>query len=123
MTRLREVNELLQTQGWRQGSIGRVGEPVCEIGALRTIYGGEVVLFPNFLCTMNEHLKHRDFMEYMADLNTVHKVIIEQYPDRVTEEDIMEGRAIPVFNDHTDTTLDDIIRVNEKAAIMREESR
>lgn len=46
-------------------------------------------------------------------------IIQAQYPERFTRH----GAVVPFFNDHPDTTLADVERVLEKAAVKWEEER
>ena len=50
------------------------------------------------------------------DYSALASVISEQYPDRIQPD-----WYIPAFNDHPDTTFEDIERVCEKAYIKRQE--
>ena len=47
------------------------------------------------------------------------RVIWEQYPDRVWDND--DDMAVAHFNDHPDTTFDDVRTVFEKAAVRWDE--
>ncbi len=51
------------------------------------------------------------------------KIAVEQYPDRVTEPgDSHTGiRLFAQFNDHPETTKDEVVAVMEKAAVAWEE--
>lgn len=50
-----------------------------------------------------------------ADIRLVNEVIEDQYPER------SGGIGVSRFNDHPETTVEDVVRVLEKAAVRKDE--
>ena len=63
----------------------------------------------------------------LPEARLLHSVICDQYLDRVVRRDVDDfwkerpSTAVWRFNDHRDTTVNDVIRVLEKAAIRADE--
>lgn len=64
-----------------------------------------------------------DFYEARADpeVQVLASVIGEHYPDRVNEQ-LFPDSVVWLFNDHADTTVDEVRMVLEKAAIRYDEA-
>lgn len=102
--RIRHAIELLASRGWTQGRFTGDGGAHCLQGALYAAHGctprrpGEVVAG-----------------DLSADIRLVNETIAAEYPDR------FGAVGISRFNDHPDTTVDDVVRVLEKSALRRDE--
>jgi hypothetical protein len=93
MNPLEEAKQSLTTKGWRKdGQEGPNGE--------------RCLIF---------HLPIKDGV-----WEAVHDVLLEQYPDRTHYSEVV-GFGIVQFNDHPDTTREDVDLVLEKAAALYEE--
>jgi hypothetical protein len=87
----------LKKYGWTQGTYGGVAGPNCLLGALSQLQADALIV------------------------SGLAEVIQEQYPDRALIN-VPAGFGVVVdFNDHPDTTLDDILLVLDKAARKAEE--
>jgi hypothetical protein len=88
------ITELQKPNGWRQGSMGEWRQPddaVCLWGAIcRTVQSVDWTF-----------------------QSAVTPIIREHFPERIGWKH--SSWAVPEFNDHHDTTLDDVILVCEKA--------
>jgi len=89
---------------WYKGGLGDGAGNWCGIGHLQ-----EVAPFRNA----------HDYGQQQMD-----KVAEEQYPDRLGSKDGAGFQLVPfaAFNDHPDTTEDEVIAVMEKAAILWDET-
>ena len=90
---------------WYQGDMeNEDGTACCGLGWLARAES-------NYNLSIMEKIDSGDFMD---------KVAFEQYPDRAVDP---EGdlRYFAAFNDHPDTTEDEVIAVMEKAAIRWDE--
>jgi galactitol-specific phosphotransferase system IIB component len=85
----------LSRRGWVKGYIEDAQGRVCLLGALSHCSGG------------------------IGASTIVEKVIVEQYPERYDAAVYMNHVAR--FNDHPDTTLEDVVMVMEKAALRLDE--
>jgi hypothetical protein len=108
MNTIDKVLDKIKEIGWHQGNYVNSDEDgnligVCMIGAFRK---AELYEWSNW--------EFANPAFYMP----VEEVIKEQFPDRLIYSG-MEG--IPAFNDHEDTTLDDVLLVLEKASIKYDE--
>lgn len=103
--RIREAIELLASRGWTQGRFSDERGSVCLQGALYAAYGctprrpGEAVTG-----------------DLAADIRLLNETIAAEYPDRYG------AVGISRFNDHPETTVDDVVRVLEKTALRRDEA-
>lgn len=100
------IAELQKSDGWLQGNIGASEWPngaVCLRGAIVRV-------------AATTDLTFRQVVEWQN--RTVEKVVREQFADRVPTGG---GTVIPYFNDHPDTTLNDVILVLEKARAVQDE--
>lgn len=91
-TKLWDALDLLRRDGWCKGTAGLPDMPKCIIGAAMCA-GADV-----------------------HDQRALDEVACEQYTDRLNHERLRPAAA---FNDHPDTTFEDVERVLEKAAIRR----
>jgi hypothetical protein len=84
--------------GWQQGSYGAYESEsgaVCLRGAICRVSGIDV-----------------GYLNQEVERPLLDSILVEQFPDRLTSR----GHPwIPGFNDHKDTTLDDVILLCEKA--------
>lgn len=100
----RDAIEVLRTKGWTKGNYSESGKH-CAIGALAV--------------AMNEGSNLDIFSYGLVEKSPlaiqVGKIAKEQFPDRTSKG------YVTVFNDHEDTTLDDVIMVFEKAAVWIDE--
>lgn len=96
--KIREGIEVLGKYGWHQGGFGNKRVGFCLLGAVkesRISYNDTISIF------------HTE--EYFI----IRDVILEQFPERLQKTvDI-----VPLFNDHPDTKVEDVIMVMEKAAV------
>lgn len=104
---IRKAAEVVQTGGLCKGRYHTAKGEHCTVGALQAVTDS----FSGTLVT--------DAQEVVAD------VIFEQFPERVavlgaSGRDYTFG-VVTFFNDHEDTTKDDVVMVLEKAALKAEE--
>lgn len=106
--RIREAIQLLARRGWTQGQFTDDKGAHCLQGALYEAYG----------CVPRSpgSLGHTLTGELAADIRLLNETIAAEYPDRVG------AVGISRFNDHPETTIDDVVRVLEKSAVRRDES-
>lgn len=98
MNPYRAVAERLQTKGWHKGSAGGYAGPNCLVGAAYCIGADlSVVRHAYFFVGLDETIR-------------------EQFPERIRIQE-----SIAAFNDHEETTFEDVMLVLEKAAIRVEE--
>lgn len=87
------IHELKKPNGWIKDSLGFPEDPdgpVCLLGAFARVSSRS------------------------EGLTTLNKVIGEQFPERLPQPTGWYS-VVPTFNDHPDTTLDDVILCCEKA--------
>lgn len=105
-----KIKEVLDKRGWCKGSMELEDGKVCLLGAARA-------------ASITEHghpLWHGN-----STIDRLNKVILEQYPDRTHyDESDLNNDIGPysydnlwIFNDHEETTYEDVQRVLEKAAV------
>lgn len=104
--RIREAIEVLARRGWTQGTFTDETGRHCLQGALYEAHGCQPRK-PGHCTTADAHVA--------ADLRLVNETIAAEYPDRVG------AVGVSRFNDHPETTIDDVVRVLEKSAIRRDE--
>lgn len=104
---IREAIRVLSRAGWAQNAfVDRAGRR-CLQGSLYEAYGQ---------CPFDERGVGLPLDRQLAgDLRLVNEVIAAEFPERVG------GVGVSRFNDHPDTTLDDVVLVMEKAAIRKDE--
>jgi hypothetical protein len=107
MNKIDQVIETIKNVGWHQGSYYNFDEDntiigVCIIGAIRHTAARHNVSPSLFM--------HKP-------MAMIRSIINEQYPDRMDPE----MAVVPAFNDHKDTTIEDVIAVLEKASIELDE--
>lgn len=105
--RIREAIEVLARSGWAKNAFRDEAGRHCLQGALYEAHGLEA---PGA-----EHAHRPVNAAFSTDIRLLNRVIEEQYPDRVG------AVGVSRFNDHPDTTLDDVVTVLEKAALLRDE--
>ena len=97
---IRSAIAVLARTGWTKHAFTDDNGQHCLQGALYDAYG---------LCPS------RVTGELAADVRLLNQTIEEQYPER------FGAVGISRFNDHPETTLEDVIRVLEKAAVRKDE--
>jgi hypothetical protein len=107
MNRIRQAIEVLAHAGWTKGTFTDEGGRHCLQGAL---YEAHQVQAPQ-----KDDVGTPLCRPLADDVRLVNSVIEEQYPER------FGAVGVSRFNDHPETTLDDVIRVLEKAAVRQEE--
>ncbi|MGH9282704.1 MAG: DUF6197 family protein [Acidimicrobiales bacterium] len=106
--RIRDAIELLARKGWVKGQFTDETGGHCLQGALYEAHSCQPRTLGHLGGGMDGGLA--------ADLRLVNEVIAAEYPDRVG------AVGISRFNDHPDTTVDDVLRVLEKSAVRRDEA-
>ena len=106
--RIRDAIELLARKGWTQGHFTDESGRHCLQGALYEAHG----------CRPRRpgRLGHTLSGELADDVRLLNETIAAAYPDR------MGAVGVSRFNDHPETTIDDVVRVLEKSALRRDES-
>ncbi len=105
--RIRSAIDVLVRRGWTKDAFTDEAGRHCLQGAL---YEAHRLALPV------ENQPGRPVPARLAeDLRLVNEVIDAQYPDR------FGGVGASRFNDHPETTLADVLRVLEKAAVKRDE--
>ena len=104
---IREAIAVLARSGWTKGTFRDESSRRCLQGALYEAHG----LQPACERPMNGALS----AELAADVRLVNHILEAQYPER------FGAVGISRFNDHPETTIDDVVRVLEKAAVQKEE--
>lgn len=107
--RIREAIEVLARRGWTQGTFTDVSGAHCLQGALYEAHGCQPRLQGHLTGTSTSP-------SLAADLRLVNETIAAEYPERVG------AVGVSRFNDHPETTIDDVVRVLEKSAIRRDET-
>ncbi len=104
---IQEAIRVLSRKGWAKDTFTDGTGRHCLQGALYEAHG---------VCPLDSRNVGRAVTgELAADVRLVNEVIRDQFPERVG------AVGISRFNDHPETTLDDVIRVMEKAAIRKDE--
>lgn len=106
--KIREAIALLAGRGWTKGRFTDESGRHCLQGALYEAHG----------CQPREpgHLGRTLTGALAADLRLLNETIAAEYPERVG------AVGVSRFNDHPDTTIDDVVRVLEKSAVRRDEA-
>jgi hypothetical protein len=105
--RIRAAVEVLARTGWTKRTFADEAGRHCLQGALYVAHGIPVCAGGQLRTPLTPGMA--------ADVWVVNHVIEEQYPER------FGAVGIARFNDHPDTTVDDVIRVLEKAAARTDE--
>ena len=105
--RIRAAIEVLASTGWTKQAFTDDAGRHCLQGALYEAHG----VVPR--CGDKPGLALTE--DLAADVRMVNHVIEEQYPDR------FGAIGVARFNDHPETTVDDVVRVLEKAAARSDE--
>lgn len=106
--RIRDAIELLARKGWTQGRFTDDSGRHCLQGALYEAHECQ----PRVPGRLGYGLDR----DLAADLRLVNETIVAEYPERVG------AVGVSRFNDHPDTTIDDVVRVLEKSALRRDEA-
>jgi len=74
-------------------------------------------------CVMAHLIDNSDYelKDYAKARDILNDVVIEQFPDRTYDLGIRSYHSVVKFNDHPDTTEDDVVAVLEKAAVKYDE--
>lgn len=107
MNRIREAIEVLARKGWTKNAFTDGAGRHCLQGALYEAHGLRPFTETQVGLPVSEGLA--------TDLRLVNDVIAANYPER------FGGVGVSRFNDHPDTTVDDVVCVLEKAAVRRDE--
>jgi len=107
--RIREAIEVLARRGWTQGTFTDDAGRHCLQGALYEAHGCQPRRHGHLTRTTTDP-------GLAADLRLVNETIAAEYPERVG------AVGVSRFNDHPDTTIDDVVRVLEKSAVRRDET-
>jgi len=101
------AKDVLQEKGWTKGHLEAEDGSVCALGAMW--FGCSVHVLPDPNIEMG--------------VNILNEVVIEQWPDRATSAELHPRNLLETaqFNDHPDTTLDDVLATFDKAAVRWEE--
>lgn len=107
-SKLWETLDYLASRGWHKGGFEAADGGMCMLGANRWVHCGTTsILHPGL-----EDATRTDTEAMMA-------VIVEQFPDRIRSNSSIY--QVADFNNHKDTTFEDVQRVLEKAAIRTDE--
>ncbi len=104
---IREAIRVLSRAGWTKDAFTDPSGRHCIQGALYETYG----LQPFDGRQVGVPLTG----EMADDVRLVNEVIEAQFPERTG------GVGVSRFNDHPDTTMEDVVRVMEKAAVRKDE--
>ena len=105
--RIRAALEILARRGWAQGSFTDDVGRHCIQGALYEAHCIDPDVYERVWRPLTPPL--------LADMGLVNEVIEAEYPERYG------AVGVSRFNDHPETTVDDVVRVLEKAAVRRDE--
>lgn len=104
---IREAMRVLGRAGWTKDAFTDESGRHCLQGALYEAHG---------TCAVDDQQVGRPVTGELArDLRLVNEVIRDQFPERAG------GVGASRFNDHPQTTVDDVIAVLEKAAVRKDE--
>ncbi len=104
---IREAIRVLTRVGWTKDTFTDGAGRHCLQGALYEAHGIRAL--------GDEQVGRPVSGELASDVRLVNEVIRDQFPERAG------GVGASRFNDHPDTTVDDVIRVMEKAAVRKDE--
>lgn len=114
----RKAIEALDKYGWHKGNWQGMDGSVCGYGAIRmSAYNGG---FFNTMCGDFEASRLADEQVHQAH-RIASKIALEQFPERFALVGGQRLRGFAIFNDHENTTLDEVILVLEKTAIKLDE--
>ncbi len=104
---IREAIRVIAEVGWTKDAFADEQGRHCLQGALYEAHG---------LCPFDQRQVGVPVRGEMAsDLRLVNEVVTAQFPERAA------SIGVSRFNDHPDTTLEEVIQVLEKAALCRDE--
>lgn len=92
---------------WTQGRFNR-GDSRCSIGWIYAIGG------------IPGHLPGERLREQCEQVKLLDEIVSEQFPDRVADLQASHNATV-AFNDHPETTEEDVVAVFEKAAVKWDE--
>ncbi len=104
---IHEAIRVLTSKGWAKDTFTDGAGRHCLQGALFEAHG--------FLSMDTRNVGRPVAGELAADIRLVNEVVRDQFPERVG------GVGISRFNDHPETTMEDVLRVMEKAAVRKDE--
>ena len=105
---IRDAIAVLARRGWTKDAFTDDGGRHCLQGALYEAHGMRA-------CAGTPHMRLRLRQDLAADVALVNAVVAAEYPERYG------AVGASRFNDHPETTLEDVVRVLEKAAVRRDE--
>ncbi len=108
---------------WQKGSLNDNKGNHCGLGHMHNALGGSDGYLPMvFDDSAPEYKLSRDLRIEAERLRGImDEVAVEQYPDRVGLSPLAYSSKFAEFNDHPDTTEDEVVAVMEKAAIRLDE--
>ncbi|MDP9387867.1 MAG: hypothetical protein M3Q48_08040 [Actinomycetota bacterium] len=107
MNKIRQAIDVLAARGWTKGVFTDLSGRHCLQGALYEAHG---------VCPLRRGSVVGPLpSELAADVRLVNEVVEANYPER------FGGVGVSRFNDHPETTVDDVVLVLEKAAVRRDE--
>lgn len=106
MNRIREAIEVLARRGWTKDTFTDETGRHCLQGALYEAHG-MTAHRARYGRPLPGAVRH--------DIQLINEVLREQYPER------FGGVGVSRFNDHPETTVDDVVRILEKAAVRYDE--
>lgn len=104
---IREAIRVLSRTGWTKDAFTDASGRHCLQGALYQAHGERPF--------DERQVGHPVSGGLAVDVRLVNEVIVTEFPDR------SGSIGVSRFNDHPDTTLDDVLLVMEKAAVRKEE--
>ena len=109
MNKIREAIKNLPGH-WYKGHMTDNKGNYCGLGHVAKAYGfsDDQIDNESFGC---------DESPLLSDFNLLHEIAGEQYPDRAIDL----FTTFTLFNDHPDTTEDEVIALMEKAAVRKDE--
>jgi hypothetical protein len=116
-TLLARAEQQLTERGWTKHHYTASDGRVCSVGALLA------VLIPEFSYETDpaDISTHQSVLKQVDDAcEHLNAVAAEQYPERCDDEDAGDAGVV-WFNDHPDTTIEDVMRVFEKARVRAQE--
>lgn len=107
VNRIRDAIEVLARRGWTKETFTDDDGRHCLQGALYEAHGVTVTTCSSVRLALAGPMAD--------DMRLVNEVVRDQYPER------FGAVGASWFNDHPETTVDDVVRVLEKAAARRDE--
>jgi hypothetical protein len=109
-TLLADAKQALLDYGWSQGRLLSKDGSLCALGAL---YQANWSNFVNIFGKAVFDTNNLRVVHYSRTMQYLIEAIEENYPDRVRDKEFIS--VVSTFNDHPDTTLEDVFAMYEKA--------